>query len=59
MNQFAEGFYSKGVYQAYNLDGGQTGEVVSNGKTFNWVDFGYERPVSDIIYFATALPEKE
>ena len=28
------------------------------GAPINHVDFGYERIVSDIIYFATAIPEE-
>lgn len=56
---FAEIMYSKNLEQAYNLDGGQTGEVYINGHTFNHVDWGNERAVSDIFYFATALPEDE
>ena len=28
------------------------------GAPINHVDFGYERAVSDIIYFATAIPEE-
>lgn len=47
---------SKNVKQAYELDGGQTGEVVMNGNIINHIDFGSERTVSDMIYFATALP---
>ncbi len=56
---FAEIMYSKGLVEAYNLDGGQTGEVYINGHTFNHVDWGNERAVSDIFYFATAIPEDE
>lgn len=59
VNQFAAFMYSKGVKQGYNLDGGQTGELVFNNKIFNLVDWNNERDVSDIIYFVTALPESE
>ena len=45
--------------KAYNLDGGQTSEIVFQNEPVNHVDFGYERTVSDIIYFATAIPESE
>lgn len=51
--------YDKGVQSAYNLDGGQTAVLVMNGETFNRVDYGAERTMSDIIYFATAIPEDE
>ena len=56
---FAKIMNSKGVINGYNLDGGQTGEVYFNNHVFNHVDWGNERTVSDIIYFATALPESE
>ena len=49
----------KGCDNAYALDGGQTAEIVWKNKMYNLVDFGEERMVSDIIYFATAVPEDE
>ena len=58
VNTFAQHFGEKGVINAYCLDGGQTGEIVFQGRPFNHVDFGAERLVSDIIYFATAIPEE-
>ena len=48
-----------GCVKAYALDGGQTAELIFNNKVINNIDWNSERPVSDIIYFATALPEKE
>jgi exopolysaccharide biosynthesis protein len=59
INQLANYVYAKGVDQAYTLDGGQTSEIVMMGGPVNYVDYGNERPVSDIIYFATALPSQE
>ena len=50
--------YAMGVDKAYTLDGGQTAEIVMMGSPINHVDFGSERNVSDIIYFATAIPEE-
>lgn len=58
VNTFARHFGEKGVMNAYCLDGGQTGEIVFQGRPFNHVDFNAERLVSDIIYFATAIPEE-
>lgn len=58
-NEFAVFMQEKGVIQGYNMDGGQTGEIVMNGEPYNYIDFGNERAVSDIIYFATALEEGE
>ena len=57
VNTFALHFWEKGVVNAYCLDGGQTSELVFRGRPFNHVDYGEERLVSDIIYFASALPE--
>ena len=48
-----------GVPKAYTLDGGQTASMIVNGELVNSVEFGNQRAVSDIIYFATAIPEKE
>lgn len=59
LKDFAEIMYSKNLQQAYNLDGGQTGEIYINGHVFNYIDWGNERAVSDIFYFATAIPEDE
>ena len=42
---------------AYCLDGGQTEEVVFRDQAYNYMDFGNERVVSDILYFVTAIPE--
>ena len=59
VNEFARFMAAKGCVKAYNLDGGQTSEIVFQDEPVNHVDFGYERTVSDIIYFATAIPESE
>jgi len=59
VDEFAQHMYEKGLSQAYGLDGGQTGEIVFQGEPYNYIDFNAERLVSDIIYFATAIPEGE
>lgn len=59
LSKFAGFVYSKGVQQAYALDGGQTSAIVMNDQLVNYVDYGKERFSSDIIYFATAMPERE
>ncbi|MBR5342487.1 MAG: phosphodiester glycosidase family protein [Oscillospiraceae bacterium] len=59
VNKAAELIWSKGVDSAYALDGGQTATMVMHGTTVNRVDWDSERTMSDIIYFATAIPEKE
>ena len=59
VNQFAQHIAEKGVVNAYGLDGGQTSEIVFQGQPYNYIDFNAERLVSDIIYFATAIPSEE
>ena len=55
----AEDLLAKGVtYKAYTLDGGQTATIIQNDKVINRVVYGSQRSVSDIIYFATAIPEQ-
>ena len=49
----------KGCVNAYTLDGGQTAEIIWRDRPYSYVDWGVERTVSDIIYFATAVPEDE
>ena len=57
--QSGEYMFRKGCQKAYALDGGQTSIIVFNGEAYNRVDWDSERSVSDIVYFATAVPEKE
>ncbi len=59
VNEFARFMAAKGCVKAFNLDGGQTSEIVFRQTPVNHVDFDAERTVSDIIYFASAIPEKE
>ena len=59
INEAAAIIHGKGVVKAYALDGGQTSELWMNGKILNHIEFSAERQVSDIFYFASALPEKE
>ena len=42
---------------AYSLDGGQTATIVMNDELVNRPVYGQQRKISDIIYFATAVPE--
>ena len=57
VTQFATRLRDMGVQQAYALDGGQTSTIVTGGKLMNPVDYGGERKTSDILYFATAVPD--
>ena len=56
IHTFAKNVASFDVEKAYALDGGQTATVVVNGELINRVAKGYQRQISDIIYFATAVP---
>ena len=56
--QAVEYIAAKNVQQAYTLDGGQTASVVLGGRLVNRPDWGEERTMSDIIYFASAIPEE-
>ena len=56
---FAKEIQTTGVRFAYNLDGGQTGTLLYNKKAINAPAYGGERVVSDILYFATAVPNDE
>lgn len=57
MPEFADQMMAFGAEQAYALDGGQTAVIVTNDKLINRPSYGYQRAISDIIYFATALPD--
>lgn len=59
IGRFAQLMKDCGCVQAYNLDGGQTATVVMNDQVINQVNYGSQRRISDIIYFATAKPGKE
>ncbi len=48
--------HDNGCYMAYELDGGQTAVIVFNGVPANKIVFGSERTMSDIVYFASAIP---
>lgn len=58
LREFANRVYATGCVNAYTLDGGQTAVITVNGnKPVNRVTKGSQRNISDIIYFATAIPE--
>ena len=50
--------HDKGCFNAYELDGGQTAVIAFNGTPANGIVYGSERTMSDIIYFASAIPEE-
>ena len=53
---FAKALAEMGCEKAYALDGGQTTVIAMDDEMISNVDFGTQRRISDIIYFATALP---
>ena len=46
-----------GCDRVYALDGGQTAVIAMDGKLINSVHFGTQRDITDIFYFATAIPD--
>ena len=57
MNAFGIQLEKLGCESVYVLDGGQTAVIVMNDQLINSVHYGYQREISDIIYFATAVPD--
>lgn len=58
VNEFARNILATGCRMAYSLDGGQTASIVMNDQLINRPVYGEQRNISDIIYFATAVPEE-
>lgn len=56
IHEFAAAAERYGCDQFYTLDGGQTATIAMNDQLINAVDYGSQRKISDIIYFATAVP---
>ena len=59
IHTFAKNVASFDVDKAYALDGGQTAAIAMNGDLINRVAKGHQRRISDIFYFATAIPSGE
>ena len=55
--EFAQVIAATGAPMAYTLDGGQTATITIDDQLVNQVSYGSQRRISDIIYFATALPD--
>ena len=56
LSQFADYVYGKNVITAYNFDGGSSSTVVLNDRKINSLTTEKMRQLSDILYFATAIP---
>jgi len=59
VEMFRKNIAATGCRMAYCLDGGQTATIVMNDELVNRPVYGQQRKISDIIYFATAVPETE
>ena len=56
---FQEALLKFNCDKVYTLDGGQTAVIAMNDQLINNVVFGFQRDISDIIYFATAIPNRD
>ena len=54
--KFAEQLSKFGVEKFYTLDGGQTGAIALNDQQINTPWHDAQRRVTDVVYFATAVP---
>lgn len=59
VSELADRMISYGCDKAYSLDGGQTGMIFTNNQAQSVLNYRYQRKVSDIFYFATAIPNNE
>lgn len=59
IHRFAWNLRDSGITKAYALDGGQTAVIAMDGELINAVLYGHQRKISDIIYFATAIPGRQ
>ena len=57
VRDFAKFIQDLGCKNAYALDGGQTTAIVMDDELITLPDYQTQRRISDIIYFATALPD--
>ena len=59
LEEFQKHIVEFGCDMAYTMDGGQTATMVLNDQLMNRPSYDSERDISDIIYFATAIPNGE
>ena len=59
IHTFAENIAKLNCEKAYALDGGKTGTIAMHGKALNPLQENHEKWISDIIYFATAIPSTD
>lgn len=58
VTKVADQLIAMGVEKAFALDGGQSAVIITNDTLINVPAKGAQRLFSDIIYFATAIPEE-
>lgn len=58
LEEFVELTASLGAQTAYNLDGGSSSAMMLGGRKINALSSGKMRPVCDILYFATLIPQE-
>ena len=58
MQELAEFMGRLGCQQAYNLDGGNSSQLVFGSVVYKGQPSASDRGLNDILYFATAVPEK-
>ncbi len=56
VSDVADMLIARGVQRAYNVDGGQSSAIILGGEQVNPNIFGSEKPQSDILCFASAVP---
>lgn len=56
VSEFGKNLQAMGIPTVYALDGGQTAAIAMDGQLINTVSYGSQREISDIFYFATAVP---
>ncbi|MBE6969776.1 MAG: hypothetical protein E7442_06655 [Ruminococcaceae bacterium] len=57
VEEAADIMIGKGCTHVYAMDGGQSATIVLNNQQLNPSQFNSQRPLSDIIYFASSLPD--
>ena len=56
LRQAADAMVRRGCIKAYTLDGGQTATTVFGEQLVNPVQFGWEKQISDVLCFVSAVP---
>ena len=57
VSEAADIMIDHGCTHVYAMDGGQSATIVLDNEQLNPSQFNSQRPLSDIVYFASALPD--